>query len=314
MTRATDHPSLKVPLAPKVSIVVNCYNGAAFLGEALDSVIAQSWLDYELIFVDNHSTDASRQIFDSYGDRRFRCVLPDQFMPLGAARNFGVTQCAGEFIAFLDADDIWLPDKLSHQLAELSSSDADALYSQATMFYPDARERPYSPRGNNTDISFADLAAQFDLCLSTLVLRQSFLCRLDRVFDDELEVAEDADLLLRIAHDGHVRYFNEISARYRVHCNSDSWRKPEAFLSDLARIDADYRRRGMDADALKPLFDTAHWVVTMARWAAGNHRGARSALCAIRQRSLRIYMMLLLLVFPYPLVAPILRFAGKRVI
>lgn len=300
---------------PEISIIVNCYNGAAYLKEALDSIIAQSWQDYELIFVDNHSTDASRQLFDSYGDSRFRCVVPDRFMPLGAARNFGVMQCAGKFIAFLDADDIWLPEKLSLQLAELSSSGADALYSQATMFYSDGRERPYSRRKNSENLSLSELASQFDLCLSTLVLRSSFLHRLDRVFDGDLEVAEDADLLLRIAHQGRVRFFCEITARYRVHGNSDSWRKPEAFLSDLERMGAEYRSRGLDAQVLEPLFDTAHWVVAMARWAAGNNLGARHALDAIRRRnSMRIYVMQVLLLFPYQVIAPILRLAGKRVI
>lgn len=299
---------------PEISIVVNCYNGANYLGEALESVIAQSWQDYELIFVDNHSTDNSREIFNTYRDSRFRCIVPDQFMPLGAARNVGVSHCAGKYIAFLDADDIWLPYKLSLQLTEISRSKADALYSQATMFYADGRERSYSRRKISSDISYASLVTRYDLCLSTLILRKSFLQRLDRVFDEGLEVAEDADLLLRVAHRGRVQFIREITARYRVHKGSDSWRKPEAFLSDLERMSADYHSRGIDPSSLRPLFDTAYWVVTIARWAEGNRSGARHSLNAVRRRSVRIYFMQVLLLIPYHMIAPLLRITGKRVI
>ena len=100
---------------PLVSCIVPVFNGARFVADALESILAQSWLARELIVVDDGSTDATPQVLAGFASRIRTVRQPNQGQ--AAARNTGVTLAAGEFIAFLDADDRWLPDKLERQLA-----------------------------------------------------------------------------------------------------------------------------------------------------------------------------------------------------
>lgn len=99
----------------KVSILMNCFNGERYLKEAIDSVYAQTYSDWEIIFIDNASTDRSAEIAKSY-DHRLKYYKIEKTIPLYSARNFALQYITGEFLAFLDTDDFWVPDKLSMQL------------------------------------------------------------------------------------------------------------------------------------------------------------------------------------------------------
>ena len=100
---------------PKVSIIMNCLNGEQYLKQAMDSVFKQTYDDWEAIFFDNTSTDNSAAIAKSYGER-VRYFKSQTTYPLGKARNLAINETKGEFIAFLDCDDIWLPQKLEKQV------------------------------------------------------------------------------------------------------------------------------------------------------------------------------------------------------
>ena len=104
-----------------VSIIMNCYNGEKYLNEAIDSVLAQTFQDWELIFWDNQSSDNSAKILQSYEDERIQYYLSEKFTSLGEARNLAINQSKGEFIAFLDCDDLWLPEKLAKQIPLFST-------------------------------------------------------------------------------------------------------------------------------------------------------------------------------------------------
>ena len=107
---------------PLVSIIMNVRNGAAFLREALDSVMAQSFADWELIVWDDCSTDDSAKIVSQYRDDRIHYFLSPDETPLGTARDRAIRQARGEWLAFLDQDDVWLPHKLAQQM-ELVNND-----------------------------------------------------------------------------------------------------------------------------------------------------------------------------------------------
>ena len=105
----------------KVSVVVNCYNGEEFLQKAIGSIIAQTFTNWEIIFWDNNSADKSSSIANSYGEKLIYYKAPT-FTPLYEARNLAIDKCQGKVIAFLDVDDIWLPDKLERQMSLISSN------------------------------------------------------------------------------------------------------------------------------------------------------------------------------------------------
>jgi Glycosyl transferase family 2 len=112
-----------VYLVKRVSVVVPLYNKAPYIGRALDSIAAQTFTDFEAIVVDDGSTDRGPDIAASYGDPRFRVVKQPNMGP-GSARNRGIEEAGGELIAFLDADDAWLPRYLEHSLAVLEGAGA----------------------------------------------------------------------------------------------------------------------------------------------------------------------------------------------
>ena len=94
-----------------VSVIMNCFNGEKFLREAIDSVLAQKYQNWELIFWDNQSTDSSAEIVKSYDDPRIYYFYAPQHTLLYEARNYAIQKSKGEFLAFLDVDDWWEPTR-----------------------------------------------------------------------------------------------------------------------------------------------------------------------------------------------------------
>ena len=97
---------------PLVSILMNCYNGEKYLREALDSILAQTYKNWELIFWDNQSTDKSVEIFKSYADERLKYFYAPTHTLLYEARNYAIEKASGEFYAFINVDDWWEKEKL----------------------------------------------------------------------------------------------------------------------------------------------------------------------------------------------------------
>jgi glycosyltransferase involved in cell wall biosynthesis len=142
--------------APFFSVIVNCYNGETYLKKALDSIFAQTFGDYEVIFWDNQSTDSSAEIARSYSDSRLHYLLAPNFTDVSVARNLAVKQARGEWIAFLDCDDVWLCQKLEkqHQLiTEDDSAELSFIYTRTKTinekddWIPSTRDSQQLPEG-----------------------------------------------------------------------------------------------------------------------------------------------------------------------
>jgi glycosyltransferase involved in cell wall biosynthesis len=95
---------------------MNCYNGETFLHESIKSVLSQTYENWELIFWDNRSEDKSAEIFKSFNDKRFKYYYASKHTLVSEARNEAIKRSSGEFIAFLDTDDLWEKDKLQLQI------------------------------------------------------------------------------------------------------------------------------------------------------------------------------------------------------
>jgi len=213
---------------PLVSIIMNVRNGAAFLREALDSVTSQTFVDWELIAWDDCSTDNSAKIVGEYCERdpRIRYFLSPDETPLGKARDRAIQQASGEWLAFLDQDDIWLPGKLEKQMA-LANDNAGIIYGRAVLFD--------SQRGNRRDYDYAHefrplpegniFASLFhDGCfvaMSSAVLRGSAVAAVGGI-PDTIQVVPDYYLYIAIARSHQARAVQEVVCRYRVHPGSMS--------------------------------------------------------------------------------------------
>ena len=124
---------------PKVTVIIPLYNKAAYVKRALDSLIAQTFADYELLVIDDGSTDGGGAIVARCGDARVRLIRQDTAGP-AHARNRGIDEASGELVAFLDADDEWMPRYLEHSLAALESAGPEvACVSSGYLLYPQGR-------------------------------------------------------------------------------------------------------------------------------------------------------------------------------
>jgi glycosyltransferase involved in cell wall biosynthesis len=184
-------------ISPLVSVIIPTYNRAWILKEAVDSVLAQEFKDFEVVVVDDGSTDATAELLATYAGRV--TVLRQTNRGVSAARNAGLAAARGELIAFLDSDDIWLSGKLSTQVAFFQSH-PDALIHQTEELWV-KNGRRMNPGNRHRKRSGMIFEPSLDLCLvspSAVMMRRELL---DRVggFDEGLPACEDYDLWLRVS-------------------------------------------------------------------------------------------------------------------
>ena len=117
---------------PLVTVIINCYIGERFLHAALESLLSQTYQNLEVIFFDNASNDKSLNIVNSYADKRIRIISNKKTVSLGKARLMALTHASGDWVAFLDVDDIWLPDKVETQIKFIKNSDKACILAVAT--------------------------------------------------------------------------------------------------------------------------------------------------------------------------------------
>lgn len=205
----------------KVSVIMNCYNGERFLREAIDSVYAQTYRDWEIILWDDESMDNTQEIAISYDDR-LKYFRGKKSVSLGQARNWALDKASCEYIAFLDQDDIWLPQKLEKQIYVLESTPGiDFVYSN------------YFTRKNNrewlnfrtrqpTGYVFEQFLYFYPVGILTTLIRRNVLNRLESYFDENLHICEEFDLFMRILYKSKAMYIEEPLAIYRIHHDMSS--------------------------------------------------------------------------------------------
>ena len=182
---------------PEVSVIIPTYNRGWILKEAIDSVLAQDFKDFELIVVDDGSTDDTGQILDAYGQDLIAIRRPNK--GVSAARNRGIAAAAGKLIAFLDSDDLWLPRKLATQVAFFHSNPT-ALINQTEEIWIRNGVR-VNPKIRHHKFSGMIFERSLALCLvspSAVMMRHSLFEEVG-LFDEDLPACEDYDLWLRIS-------------------------------------------------------------------------------------------------------------------
>ena len=122
---------------PLISVIMNCYNSDKYLKEAIDSVIAQTYANWEIIFWDNQSTDQSAEIVKLYDDERIKYFYAEQHTTLGEGRNKALEKVTGEFISFLDCDDLYLPQKLEKTLEYFKDDNIGLVYTNGYTLFED---------------------------------------------------------------------------------------------------------------------------------------------------------------------------------
>jgi GT2 family glycosyltransferase len=212
---------------PRVSIIVNVHNGSTTLRQALDSVLTQTFKDWELLIWNDSSTDDSVRIIEEYPPDRIRYFTSPEKGSLGRARNLAIREARGEWIAFLDQDDIWLPDKLSRQMALGDDGpDVGLVYGRTVMFTPGGSERDFDHRHEFQPLPEGDIFERLfiDSCfiaMSSAVLRRSAIEEIGEI-PEFVRVIPDYYLFLGVARNHKARAVQDVVCRYRVHPGSMS--------------------------------------------------------------------------------------------
>ena len=203
----------------KVSIIMNCHNGEKYLREAINSVYAQSFEDWEIIFWDNASTDETPNIAATY-DSKLKYFRSVELITLGAARREAVLKATGEWIAFLDCDDSWFPEKLQMQLDALSGTDFILCYAGIREINHSGRLiREVLPQHQSGQL-LEKLLLQFDINMVTPMLKRDILEEYGINFDENVTASEEYNLFVRLAAKGMVLALPEVLGTYRVSSGS----------------------------------------------------------------------------------------------
>jgi glycosyltransferase involved in cell wall biosynthesis len=197
---------------PKVSIILPTHNRERELSRAIRSVLQQTYTHFELVVVDDCSTDGSADVVARFDDARIRYIKHDSRRGGGAARNSGIRASSSSFVAFQDSDDEWLPDKLERQMRHLREAPAEvgAVYCGYVRIGPGASENYFPQPGiarKEGNILESLLLKNFIGTPTLLVRRECF----DRVgmFDERLSRFQDWELMIRIAGDFMVGFIPE---------------------------------------------------------------------------------------------------------
>lgn len=227
---------------PKVSVIVPVFNGEKYIGAALQSVLSQDYANLEVVVVNDGSTDASLKEIGPFRDLPNIMYIEQTNRGVAAARNTGLAHATGEFVAFLDQDDLWLPHKIklqveylmSHPEVALVHSDYSAIDSTGSPAHLYRSPRwPTNVEGR----CFKDLFIRNRLALLTVMVRNAYLDRVGR-FNEKLSSADDYELWLRLAWHYPFGYLPECLALYRLHDSNASSNKLNMELMELGAIDS----------------------------------------------------------------------------
>ncbi len=221
---------------PLVSVIMNCFNGEKYLREALDSVIEQTYENWELIFWDNQSTDTSAEIARNYKDPRIKYFRGNEHTTLYQARNLAYKECQGEFICLLDVDDHWKNDKIFKQIIYFKDQEVGIVYSNFDLIdeINNKRKIKYNyklPSGKITRI----LIKNYIISTLTLMIRKKEIEKLENFFDKRFNLIGDFDLILRISKNCKIIAIQESLAICRWHGKNLSINKEDSLEDEMTK-------------------------------------------------------------------------------
>ncbi len=293
-------------MKPRVSVVIPAYRASRDIAHALDSVFAQTFSDVEVIVVNDGSPDTAEleASLDAYAGRVRYFVQENR--GAGAARNTGIREARGSYVAFLDADDRWKADFLRRQVWYLDAhADCDVVYSDAVITgdSPLAGRRFMETAPSVGDVTLNALIAQrCNVILSTVVARRRALVAAG-MFDETLRRGQDFELWLRLAlHGATIRYQRQLLAERRVRVDGLSGDAVSELQRAIAVLERFGRRPDLDAAArtavrarLMALVDRLEIEQGKRRILEGNFAAARYHLSAPRRQPVKLRLARVLL-------------------
>jgi glycosyltransferase involved in cell wall biosynthesis len=216
-----------------VSIIVNCFNGENYLLRTLNSILIQKYQNFEVIFVDNCSTDSTSKIFKSINDKRFKYFKTKKKINLYNARNYALQKCNGEFIAFLDSDDWWTKNFLSSRKSFFKSSkDYGFSYSNCYHYYEKNKKIKIFSRNNIPSGFILDKLLKFYFVkLSTIIIKSKIIKSYK--FNSRYNIIGDYDSIIRISEKYKGMGFQNKFTYIRIHQHNYTHNNREVFFKEF---------------------------------------------------------------------------------
>ena len=240
-----------VKTLPKISIIMNCYNGEEYLKESLKSILTQSYVNWELIFFNNNSNDNSKKIFRSFKDKRFKYFFSSKLLSLYNARNIALEKTKGDYISFLDVDDIWKKNKLKTQLKKIKQTKTDFVYSNYNILKNNTLSIGFKKKQPEGFISSILLKRPF-IPILTVFFKKKILKENNLKFDKQFNIIGDFDLFFRLSQIVAFSYIHEPLAIYRKHLQNFSILNTSLFVKEY-NLWLKQNKKMLDKTAIKNL-------------------------------------------------------------
>jgi len=221
---------------PLVSIIVNCFNGEKFLKESLESVVNQSYKNWEVIFWDNKSLDNSKKILHSFKDKRFKYFSASEHTTLYRARNLAVKESQGDLIAFIDVDDLWEKNKLEIQVSLFENSEIAAVYSNLWIIKNNlSKKKLFIKNKAPSGYIYEQLLDNYNVGIITAIFRKKVVANFNKIFDERFSIIGDFDFFLKLSKSNYFHYVSFPLAYYRIHDSNFSsvYKKKEMLEYDI---------------------------------------------------------------------------------
>ena len=225
---------------------MNCYNGEKYLKESLRSVINQNYKNWELIFFDNCPKDESQIICKKFKDKRIKYFRSKKKINLGLARSLALSKAKGDYIAFLDVDDIWKKNKLNIQIKSLKKKEVGFSITNSIFFNEKKKKYLYKFNRRFKKKVFYDLIKDYFISFDTVIIKKKFLEKLDHSIDKKFNIIHDMDLLIRLSSICEMSYVPLALSKWRMSEESDSYNKFEKIIIEkkmfIRKISRTFRR------------------------------------------------------------------------
>jgi len=219
-----------------VSVIINSFNGAKFLEKSINSVLNQTYQNFEIIFWDNASSDETKQKIKNFSDSRLKPIFSTSFKRLYDAKHQAILNSNGKYLAFLDVDDWWSEDKLFKQIEVMKLEQTNISCTNYWIVNESKNyiKKAFKTRAKNNN-NFNSALQKYFIGMSSLIVTKKLYQKLDYGFDSSFEVIGDYDLVLRILKFNDITYLNEPLSYYRWHNSNLSHNKFRLNILELIK-------------------------------------------------------------------------------
>ena len=207
---------------PKVSVIVNCLNGSAFIKKCLKSILNQSYSNYEIIFFDNNSKDNSIKLARNFKSKKIKIFKSKRKLKLYDARNKAIAKSNGKYLAFLDVDDAWHPKKIEKQVQKINFEKSDICYTNYWLI--NGGKKIFSKNKLPSKNMTYEILDNYPICISTVLLKKKIFLKMKK-FNKKYEIIGDFDFIYKASKKYKFSVLQEPLINYLLHEKSTTNRR-----------------------------------------------------------------------------------------